>query len=308
MSSKTALLLSFALAVNASEPRLELFEAVEPHMGTLVGIKLYAGDEKQAATAFRAAFDRIAELDSILSDYRPDSELNRLCRTAARHKVGVSSDLFRVLAASQSLAERSGGAFDVTIGPVIRVWREARRQRQLPAPEKLTEALSHCGYRKMHLDPEARTVVLDEDGMQLDLGGIAKGYAADEALAGLKHLGVSSALVAMSGDLVFSGAPPGHSGWRIVIGATGRVAELVDAAVSTSGDSEQHLDVDGRRYSHIVDPATGSALTNRLTVSVVASSGTIADGLATTICVLGEQAGTRLASEYGVRSIYVRQD
>ncbi len=284
-----------------------LFEAVEPHMGTLVGIKLYATSEARAKAAFRAAFDRIAQLDGILSDYKPESELNRISRSAVGQPVRASEDLFRILEASRKLSEQSGGAFDITIGPVVRLWREARRERQMPDPDALDAALSHCGWRKMHLDAPARTVELEEGGMQLDAGGIAKGYAADEALAVLKRLGITSALVAMSGDLAFSDAPPGRHGWSIAIAASDRPLELANAAVSTSGDAEQYLDANGKRYSHIVDPLTGIALTNRLTVSVVAPRGILADGLATAICVLGERHGRELAKKYPGVAVYARE-
>lgn len=281
----SSLILSLALATAP----LHLYEAVEPHMGTLVSIKLYARDERQAKAAFRPAFDRIAQLDRIMSDYNPDSELNRICHTAVHHPTKVSEDLFTVLTASQKIAEESGGAFDITVGPVTRLWREARKRHQLPDPDMLDAALSHCGYRKLHLDPTAHSVVLDEDGMQLDLGGIAKGYAADEALRVISSLGIASALVAASGDLAFSGAPPGHRGWTIAIAASDRTLELTNRAVSTSGDSEQYMEANGKRYSHIIDPTTGIALTNGLTVSVIAPEGIIADPLATAVSVRGKK-------------------
>ena len=270
-----------------------LFEAVEPHMGTLVRIKLYARDEVQARRAFRVAFDRIHQLDEILSDYNPDSELSRL---RAGRPVLVSEDLFRVLDASQRLAEETDGAFDVTLGPVIRLWREARRTHRLPDPEALREAASHCGYRKLHLDPAARTLTLDQAGMQLDVGGIAKGYAADEAIGALKRLGIRSALVAASGDLAFSDAPPGEAGWKIEVAS--RVIELSNAAVSTSGDAEQHLDIGGKRYSHIIDPKTNMGLTSGVTVSIIAPQGILADGLSTAVSVLGLRRGLCLINKY----------
>jgi thiamine biosynthesis lipoprotein len=268
---------------------LQPFEAVEPHMGTLFRIKLYAADEQQARSAFRAAFDRIHDLDAILSDYKPDSELNRISQSPTR----VSEDLFRVLTASQKLAEETGGAFDVTLGPVIRLWREARKLNRLPDTEALREAGSRCGYRKLHLDAASRTAALDQPGMQLDVGGIAKGYAADEALVALKHLGIRSALVAASGDLAFSDPPPGQRGWKIGVGSSDRVLELSNAAVSTSGDAAQHLDANGKRYSHIIDPATHMGLTTGITVTIVALRGIDADGISTAVSLLGPERGKK---------------
>src|SRR5581483_4676004 len=154
------------------------------------------------------------QLDEILSDYRPNSELNQISRIAVGQPVRVSSDLFRVLSASQKLAEESGGAFDVTQGPVIRLWRRSRVSHSLPDGAELQEAAGRCGFAKLHLDNARQTVELDQNGMQMDVGGIGKGYAADAALEVLGKLGIHSALVAASGDLAFSQAPPGHSGWK----------------------------------------------------------------------------------------------
>jgi FAD:protein FMN transferase len=281
--------LLFASLTLVQAADLQLFEAVEPHMGTLFRIKLYAADASQAQSAFRAAFDRVRDLDAILSDYKPDSELNQISQSPIR----VSEDLFRVLAASQKLAEETGGAFDVTLGPVIRLWREARKLNRVPDTEALREAGTRCGYRKLQLDAANRTAAFDQPGMQLDLGGIAKGYAADEALAALKHLGIRSALVAASGDLAFSDPPPGQRGWRIGIGSSDRVLELSNSAVSTSGDAEQHLDADGKRYSHIIDPATRMGLTTGITVTIVAHRGIDADGISTAVSVLGLERGKK---------------
>ena len=265
-------------------------------MGTMVRIKLFAANERWAKAGFRAAFDRIAELDRIFSDYRPDSELNQLCRAA--HPMKISGDLYRVLLAAQQLAEESGGAFDVTQGPVIRLWRDARRNRKLPDPQSLHKASARSGFRKLHL-AEDRTATLDHPGMQLDLGGIAKGYAADAAIEVLDRMGIISALVAASGDLAFSHAPPGKRGWKIFLDAPlSRILVLVDAAVSTSGDAEQYVELNGKRYSHIIDPANGEALINGVTASVIARRGIRADALATAICVLGPERGIALVEKH----------
>jgi thiamine biosynthesis lipoprotein len=300
-----ALLLASLMTASAAD--LRAFEAVEPHMGTLFRITLYTKDDQGAATAFRAAFDRVRDLDAILSDYKADSELNRISRTAVRRPVRISEDLFRVLAASLKLAEESGGAFDVTLGPVIRLWREARKSNQPPDTAALWEAGERCGYRKLHLDPAKRTVTLDQAGMQLDVGGIAKGYAADEALAVLRRLGISSALVAGSGDLAFGDPPPGEHGWKI--GADTCVLELRNAAVSTSGDAEQRLDANGKRYSHIIDPVSRMGLTSGITVTIVAPRGILADGVATAVSVLGTDRGIVFAGKQeGVAARIVTSD
>lgn len=269
-------------------------------MGTLVKITLYVADEDEARAAFAAAFSRIRALDDTLSDYKPESELNRITTSGVGTPVGASRDLIRVLAASQDLATATGGAFDITQGPVIRLWREARAAERRPDETALGEAASRSGYQKLHVDRAAGTVTVDTAGMRLDAGGIGKGYAASEALAVLTARGVRSALVAVSGDLAFSSAPPGARGWRVQLHSVDlasevpTVVELTNAAVSTAGASEQHLDAGGRRYSHIVDPATRTGLTDDITVTVVATHGLDADGLDTAVSVLGVERGLAL--------------
>ena len=297
MTSKLTLLICILLKHASATNQLTQFQAVEAHMGTLMRITLYAPNRQSAASAFRAAFDRIHQLDQILSDYKSDSELNTICRTAVGHNVRISDDLFRVLVASQQLAEDSAGAFDITQGPLIRLWRTAREQHRLPEREALEEAGARGGYRKLHLGSSDRSVMLDQSGMQLDVGGIGKGYAADEALAILTRLGIHSALVAASGDLAFSNAPPGARGWKIGLPAA-EVLELNNAAVSTSGDTEQHVQINGKRYSHLIDPVTKRALTNGVTVTVIAPRCIDSDGLSTTLSILGAESRPQLLKNY----------
>ena len=294
---------------------LKLYEAVEPHMGTLFRIKLYAPDEPAAAHAFRAAFDRVAALDDTLSDYKPASELNRICKNAVGSPVMVSDDLLRVLTASQQLAVATGGEFDITLGPVIHLWRQARKDGRVPDTADLARVSAYCGYRTLHIDPAARTVKLDQASMELDVGGIAKGDAADQALKVLNGLGIHSALIAASGDLAFSNAPPGRPGWSIGIDSFDRanapftrVLQLSNAAVSTSGDTEQHLDAGGKRYSHIIDPKTDVGLTQGIAVTIIARHGIEADGLATAVSVIGAARGLQFVdSTPGVAALIVQR-
>jgi thiamine biosynthesis lipoprotein len=223
----------------------------------------------------------------------------------------VSKDLFLVLSASQELAARSEGAFDVTLGPVIRLWRQARKENRLPEAAALQQATARCGYRKLHLNPEQRAVTLAGPGMQLDLGGIAKGYAAEAALEILRELGIRRALVAISGDIACGDPPPGENGWRVAaepVAEPGDEAsasslaapllELSNTAISTSGDSAQHLDVAGKRYSHIIDPATQHGITNGIGVTVIAARGLDADGLATAVSLLSPERALKLIEKY----------
>lgn len=294
---------------------LSRFESVEPHMGTLVRITVYADDEARAREAFRAGFARIAALDRTLSDYRADSELSRITRRAVRRAVPVSRDLFEVLRAGHALASATGGAFDITAAPIIRLWREARRTGRLPARAALAEAARRSGYRRLHLDPARRTVRFDRPGMSLDAGALGKGYAASEAVAAIGRLGMRSALVAISGDLAFGAAPPGQRGWRVRVTrddppppGVPAWLELADAAVSTAGSSEQYVEIGGRRYSHIIDPSTRAGLVEDITVTVVAPHGLDADGLDTAASLVGVARGLALVeSRPGAAALIIRR-
>lgn len=291
---------------HVSEPKAqepwERLTYEERHMGVLVKFTLYAQDKAIANKAAREAFDRIAEVDRIMSDYDPESELRRLCdQSKPGEKVVVSNELFFVLEQAQQISETTNGAFDVTVGPVVRLWRRARRQNELPDAERLKEAMKAVGYQKVKLDKKARTVTLTHPDMRLDLGGIAKGYAGDVALEVFKKHNLPRAMVAVSGDLVMGDPPPGQVGWRVGIaplekvdGPPSRILELNNAAVSTSGDAFQFVEIKGKRYSHIIDPKTGLGLTVRSSVTVIAPNGTQADSLASAVSVLGPEAGIKL--------------
>ena len=283
---------------------VERFEFQQPHMGTAVRIVLYGTDERAARELAGHAFSRIAELDARLSDYRDSSELMALCRAAGGPPVAVSTDLFAVLFAAHGFSVQTAGAFDVTIGPLSRIWRRARARGELPDAAQLADAQRRVGYREMELSSEPRHVRLAKPGMLLDLGGIAKGYAADQALDVLIARGAPHALVAIGGDIVAGDAPPGTPGWEIVIASlgTGRgvsvpSVRLRRAAISTSGDAEQYLEWGGEHHSHIVQPATGSAVSGRRAVTVIAPRGMTADALATAVKVLGAARGLPLVDD-----------
>jgi FAD:protein FMN transferase len=297
----TSVIVCLGLAGCRTAPKPEAparYEFSQPHMGTLWRITLYAPDAEAASNAVQAAFARVAGLDRMMTDYDPDSELMRLSKSRPGQPFRVSEELFDILRRSQEIARSSGGAFDVTLGPAVQLWRRARRQRELPAPERLAASRQAVGFEKLRLDSGQQTATLLADKMRLDLGGIAKGYAADAALRVLRGRGLPRALVAASGDLAIGEPPPGKAGWRVGIGrprgaATNLATILLlrNAGVSTSGDAEQYVELDGVRYSHIVNPRTGWALTNTLQVTIVADCATRSDAFATTVCVLGPEAG-----------------
>jgi FAD:protein FMN transferase len=273
-------------------------------MGMPFEIVLYAANTNEAAIAATAAFDRVRALNAVFSDYEDDSELTGLSRRSGEvEPVLVSPELWDVLERSQALAERTQGAFDVTVGPYVVLWRRARRQGELPRRDLMELARGRVGYGKLHLDPVHRTARLAVPRMRLDLGGIAKGYAMDEALRVLEGHGLNRVLISGGGDLIAGDPPPGRKAWRIALTPlddpdappSGHLL-VARRAVATSGDLFQYLEIDGRRYSHIVDPRTGLGLTERRLVTVIAPDSTTADSLATALSVLGPQSGLDLLS------------
>ncbi len=273
-------------------------------MAVSVRVVLYSADEQAATAAAKAAFARVRQLNGIMSDYDETSEVRRLCDAAVRKAVRVSPDLWKVLEHAQHASEVSGGAFDVTVGPVVRLWRRARRQRELPSPEALKKARELVGYKYVKLDPKRETVELLKKGMRIDLGGIAKGYAMDEALAVLEKRGIARAMVEAGGDMRLGDPPPGRAGWRVGIlplddpdGPPLSYLELSRVAVSTSGDMIQYVEIGGKRYSHVVDPRTGMALTDHCRVMVVGPSGMAADAITKAVAVLGPKDGLKLIDQ-----------
>jgi thiamine biosynthesis lipoprotein len=265
-----------------------------PLMGTTFRIVLLTEDEEAGRAAAEAAFARADALNAILSDYDSGSEIRRLCDSAPHDEsVRVSAELWEVLHYAREVSRQSQGAFDVTVGPLVRLWRQARRTERLPSPERLQEALSRTGWRRVEMDSERPAVRLPIEGMRIDLGAIAKGYAADECLKVLGEHGISRALIDAGGDIVLGDPPPGRRGWRVAVAGMDADAPPIGyllasrCAVASSGDTWQYAEIDGMRYSHIVDPATGLGLTERRLVTVVAPSGMAADAWASAVSVLG---------------------
>ncbi len=287
------------------EQSLQRFAFTHPGMGTLITITLYAPEPAAAQAAAAAAFKRIDALEDIMSDYQADSELMRLCDQPFGTPVPVSAELFDVLQRAQKISKLSDGAFDVTVGPYVRLWRFARKRKVLPTAAEIATARAAVGWQKLRLDPRARTVTLLVPNMRLDLGSIGKGYAADAALRILKGRGIDRALVAASGDIAIGNPPPGQPGWKIGVaafdGATNapqRTLLLRNAGISTSGDTEQFIEIGGVHYSHIVNPVTGLGMTQRIQSTVIGPDATTTDSLDTTVSLLGVQRGLALIDSW----------
>lgn len=296
--------------VGAAEPLTEpiplrRYDQSQIHMGTQFRVVFYAPEESLATIALQEAFSRIAKLDSELSDYRDDSELTRLSQNSGGEAVSVGDDLWSVLVRSQEISERTGGAFDITVGPAVRLWRRARRQHELPTASRIEQVLPQLGFSKIELLPQERRVRLLAEKMRLDLGGIAKGLATSEALRVLRDHGITRAMVVGGGEVALGKAPPDRQAWQIAINQPGETETardeyllLTDQSVSTSGDASQFVELGGKRYSHVVDPRTGWALTARRQATVVAPSGMTADALASALCVNGSDGAEGILEEF----------
>lgn len=292
MSVVLAIMISLITAVSAGGQTHTRLAFKKPLMGTEVSIVLYAADSVAATEAVELAFARITELNNHLSDYLTESELSRLSNTYDQ-PVQVSDDLWQVLHTAQEIAHASEGTFDVTVGPLTLLWRRAMRRAMLPDSIDLNEAMTAVGYELLQLDADNQTARLHKGNMRLDLGGIAKGYVADQALGVLVREGFLSAAVDAGGDISLGEAPPNSDGWSIKVfsgeSETGEVI-LKNCGIAVSGDSYRYLDYQGVRYSHILDPETGYGVTHERKVAVIAPSAMIADAWASVYSVMDWQA------------------
>lgn len=286
-------------------------------MGLPFRLVLYATNSALATNAAEAAWSRIAELNAILSDYEPESELSRLSRTSGSGGwVPLGHDLSRVLIAANTLSRDSNGAFDVTVGPEVALWRRARRQRELPSKAAIHAARLLSGWTLVEIRQRGgiHEALLLRAGMRLDLGAIAKGYALDEAALVLRQMGIQRFLLAGGGDMVMGDPPPGQIGWRIEAGVfdipeapTRRFLHLANTALATSGDSFQRAEIGGVRYSHIVDPRTGIGMTDHSLVTVISPSAMLADALSTAVSVIGPTGGPDFAARHGAEVWILRK-
>lgn len=292
-------------------------------MGTFARITAVCEDEKTAREAIVAAFDRLDEIEQLMSYHLEDSELSMLNRAGANEAVEVSDELFELLERSVYFSEISGGAFDVTVGPMIELWKSAKEKGEKPTAEEIAEAKSRVGFEKLGLDAEKKTVTFAVDGMRVDLGAIAKGYAIDEAVGVLKAKGVMGGMVDVGGDIRCFGAPPeGARLWVIGLQDPRRGDELpgggesvlvkfsvLDEAVATSGDYRRFVVVDGEKQSHIIDPHTAKGADELNSVTIIAEDALTADALATMVSVMGDEAGLAVVEEVsGAEAYLVRVD
>jgi thiamine biosynthesis lipoprotein len=300
-------LLAAALArgAAATPPLLVRHEASRMSMGSAYAIVAYAGDARALPGIVESAFDEVDRIDRLMSHYKPDSPLSRLNRDAGGGSVTVEAELFAFVERSLRYSRESDGAFDITVGPLMKTWGFFRGEGRLPSDAELSEVKRRIGYRHVVLDAAAKTIRFDRPGMELDLGGIAKGYAVDRAVALLRAGGVAAALVSAGGSTVYGlGAPPGRRAWDVSVQdpvdsrKTALTVRLRNRALSVSGSSEKWFEVDGVRYSHIMDPRTARPVQGVLGVAVVTSSGTDGDALDNVLFVQGVAEGTATVARW----------
>lgn len=275
-------------------PPRKLF-AEEPHLGVVARIDAYVPHTVNPARAFRAAFDRIADLERKFSSYRDDSEIREVEDLAWKRPVSVSDDLSTLLRLALSIARETGGAFDPTIGALTRLASERGLPLSPHRDQAFVQARRLTGWRQVDLDSERDTIFLRAKGVQFDLGGIAKGFIADEALRELANRGIDSAMVSIAGDIAVGGPPPSERGWSVgldAVGARGGVEQvlvLANQGVSTSGSRARSYRVGARRCSHILSPEADVCNDPNVAVSVVAPTSAEADGLATALVAMGRE-------------------
>lgn len=297
-------LLSFS-SLLAIETRFD-FESVQ--MATKFRISLQAENRETAEKAAEDAFEHVASLTAVFSDYEPYSELSRLNDTKPNVPFKASPELLDIVNRSLEISKLTDGAFDITCGNVTRLWRSMKNRKQLPPPDRLADAKAAMDWQALKVDAQAGTITLTKPGMLLDLGGIAKGYAADSVLKRLRERHhITRALVIAGGDIAIGDPPPGKEGWevklRTFIEPIGGGSEKLDtvllknAAVSTSGDLYQAIVIEGKRYAHIISPKSGLGVTDTVSCSVIAADAATSDALATAMVVLGKEKGEEIAKK-----------
>lgn len=282
-----------------------LFSESRPAMGTTFDVHLYAADRARADALFEAAFEEIERVEAVFSNYRPTSELSRINREAAASPVVTDPEVFDLLARAFEVSRLSGGAFDMTVGRLMKAWGFFRGAGRYPSGAELKRALRETGWRRVRLDAAARTVRFTAPGVELDPGGIGKGYALDCVAKVLREAGVKAALLSSGSSSVYAlGAPPGKAGWPVRVPDPvnrARVLSTVvlrDRSLSTSGNYEKFFRLGGRTYSHIMNPRTGRPVEGVLQTTVIAGDATDSDALSTAVFVLGPVRAAALLKNF----------
>lgn len=284
-------------------------------MGTEVLITVFCDDAQKATRAMNVAFDKISNMEAMMSNSIKNSDVKRL-NDAKTGKIKVSKETFEVIKKALDYGKITNGAFDITVGPLLRLWRKAESANSLPTSQALKRSLEMVGYGRIKLYPESFEVEFEKPGMEIDLGGIAKGYIVGEAIKTLVSGGITSGLISAGGDMYALGSNPEHGKWIIGIrnplkpSENIRYIQVTDKAVSTSGHYMRFYTVAGKKYSHIVDPVTGYPPSNNVaSVTLIGSESTGTDALTKAIAVLGPEKGLSIiSSQPGIEAFVITWD
>jgi thiamine biosynthesis lipoprotein len=294
--------------------RVEIDSGYRLVMGTFAHIIAVARDSGTANKSIEAAFGQLRNIEALMSYHRDDSELANVNRNAFKEPVKISSQTFEVLQQAIKFSKLSDGAFDVTVGPLVDLWRQAGESNTVPSDDKLAEVRSKVGYEKVILDVNETTVRFAVEGMKLDLGGIAKGYAIDKAVKAMQNCGATGGLVDVGGNIRCFGKPKDKPYWRIglqdpnenlgyrisdigfptEVGKPLLILKFNDAAVATSGHYRRFAQIQGKKYSHIINTETGYSSDKLASVTIIEKDATTADALSTAVIVLGAEKGLAL--------------
>ena len=304
------LLLSLSFSTNAQQ-RKYIF--TQPKMGSPFKIVAYAEDPVAIATAVNKAYERVDALNAIFSDYDETSEICVLAKNYKKGKwIKVSADLWHILKISDKAAQESAGAYDITVGNIVKQWRRTRKQKQMPLPDSLKIALSKTGFQHLEIHEKKPKIRFNTEGVLLDFGGIVKGYAAQEVMRILTKAGFPSCFADAGGDIAFGKHPPNQEPWSIGVSIPNSENQLFDRllsfenhAVATSGDMYNFVEIDSVRYSHIVNPKTGMGVTHQRHVTVIAQDGATADWLATACSVLSPEEALKLVKNYAEAALLI---
>ena len=311
-SVRTLAGVAVALFLTSAAPRSAALSTVHQRrlaMGTMFEVVAYHPSRPDAESAVAKALDEVVRLDQVMSDYKPDSDLSRLVRDARRGLVSVEPSLYEIIQESLAFSARSGGTFDVTIAPLLRAWQRASAEGRRPADAEIARAKRCVGYEKIETVAPDR-IRFRSDCVEIDLGGIGKGYAVDRAMAVLKAARIEHAAInAGRSSIAAIGAPPGQQGWPVTIGderAGGRVVLLRNNSISTSQQNLVRLQRDEGEFGEILDPHTGAPALTRMSVSVIAPRAMVSDALDTTLVLLSMEESRKLLAQFtGVSAFWV---
>lgn len=291
--------------------REQVVQKTETIMGTEVTVTVVAPSATTGGAAVDAALAEVKRIDAMMSLYKDASELTKVNHEAGKRPVTVSPEIIEVADLAKWVSERSGGAFDATIGPLVVLWQMKLQEGATPTSGEIAGVRKKVGYQKLVINKDASTIFLTQPGMIMDFGGIAKGYAADRAAAVLRQRGINNALVAIAGDIRAMGRRADGTPWRIGVqhprehDKTLTVLELSDQSISTSGDYERFTILKNKRYHHILDPRTGRPAEGLESVTIVGGRGAVIDPFTTALFILGAEKGKKTAEDLGFEAIFV---